>query len=348
MRIATVTLAVLVFAPVLSVRGAESSSASAPTAGSEPSALEIDPFMGEYVGVYQAGRTPAIGAEATVFPTGKGGYDITLTIIPPERSKDKPRELRLAGRRAGDKLRVHGGAASKGWSGELEGGLLTVRSAGVNGPLVELIRMDRTSPTEGAKPPAGAVVLLAQGAGPPSLSEWTNPRWRALPGGVMEIAQGDNQTKRSFGGFRMHLEFMTPYEPDARGQQRGNSGVYIQGRYEVQVLDSFGLKAGQGDCGAIYGVAPPKVNASLPPLRWQTYDIEFRAARMDARGKLTHTPVITVVHNGVKIHDKVKLPGPTGGASGKTHMPEGPIRIQDHHHPVRYRNIWLVELPETP
>ena len=313
MRIATVTLMTLGLVSVLSAGGAEPSPASAPTATSEPSARDIDPFMGEYAGVYQAGRTPAIEAGATVVPTGKGGYDITLTITPADRSRDKPRELRLTGRRVGDKLRIHGRAASAGWSGELEGGLLIVKDAGEKGALVELIRMDRKSPTEGAKPPAGAVALLAPGAGPPSLSEWTNPRWKALPGGVMEITRGDNRTKRSFGSIRLHLEFMTPYEPDARGQNRGNSGVYIQGRYEVQVLDSFGLKAGRGDCGAIYGIAAPKVNASLPPLRWQTYDIEFRAARLDAQGKVTRPPVITVIHNGVKIHDKVKLPRPTGG-----------------------------------
>jgi hypothetical protein len=153
---------------------------------------------------------------------------------------------------------------------------------------------------------------------------------------------------REFRDFRLHLEFMTPYEPTKRGQGRGNSGVYILDRYEVQVLDSFGLVPAKGDCGAIYGQAPPKTNASLPPLTWQTYDITFRAARLGEDGKLLEPPVITVLHNGVKIHDKRPIPQPTGSARRKGHIAEGPIRLQDHRNKVRYRNIWAVDLKDAP
>ena len=118
----------------------------------------------------------------------------------------------------------------------------------------------------------------------------------------------------------------------------------MQSRYELQVLDSFGLASTYQDCGALYKVARPKVNACLPPTKWQTYDITFRAERLDQDGKVKEPAVITVVHNGITIHDQQKLPpkgkGPANG------IRKGPLLLQDHHNPVRYRNIWVVETPE--
>src|SRR5258707_1378945 len=114
---------------------------------------------------------------------------------------------------------------------------------------------------------------------------------------------GDIITKETFGGkFKLHVVFRVPYEPSGNGQDRGNSGVYLQGRYEVQILDSYGLKPGKGDCGAIYGVAAPAVNACKAPTIWQTYDIEFTAPKVE-NGKKSEPAHMTVHHNGVKIHD---------------------------------------------
>jgi len=161
--------------------------------------------------------------------------------------------------------------------------------------------------------------------------------------GAMEVKGGNIVTKGKFKDFQLHVEFRTPFMPAARGQGRGNSGVYLQGRYEIQVLDSYGLDGRDNECGGIYQVGAPMVNMCLPPLQWQTYDITFRAPRFDASGNKTEDAVVTVVHNGVTIHDRRKLPGPTGGAMDDRISEPGGIYLQDHGNPVRFRNIWLVE-----
>ncbi|MEN6577855.1 MAG: DUF1080 domain-containing protein [Phycisphaerales bacterium] len=163
--------------------------------------------------------------------------------------------------------------------------------------------------------------------------------------GAMEIKAGSGNivTKDKFTDFRLHIEFRTPFMPEARGQGRGNSGVYLQGRYEIQVLDSYGLEGLDNECGGIYKVGAPMVNMCLPPLQWQTYDITFQAPRFDGSGNKTEDAVVTVVHNGVTIHDRRKLPGPTGGAMDDNVSEPGGIYLQDHGNPVQFRNIWLVE-----
>ncbi len=172
-------------------------------------------------------------------------------------------------------------------------------------------------------------------------------KWTLRDGGIMEGVKGhgDIITKEKFGGkFKLHVEFRVPYEPGAAGQGRGNSGVYVQGRYEVQVLDSYGLKSEKNDCGAIYGVAAPKVNACKAPTVWQTYDIEFTSPKFE-NGKKTEPARMTVSHNGIKIHDDVPIPvdNTTAGLGGDPATP-GPILLQDHGHPVQYRNIWLLPI----
>jgi type 1 glutamine amidotransferase len=157
---------------------------------------------------------------------------------------------------------------------------------------------------------------------------------------------GDIQTRAELGSGWLHVEFMVPQEDAAHaGQDRGNSGVYVQGRYEVQVLDSFGLKSGEGDCGAIYGKSAPSMNACRKPKRWQTYDIRFKSPQFDATNKKTANARFTVWQNGIEIQHDVEIDGVTGSAISEVEAAKGPLLLQDHGHLVRYRNIWFV--PDT-
>lgn len=197
------------------------------------------------------------------------------------------------------------------------------------------------------QPPQGAIVLFDG----KSFDNWQRkdgkaPGWKLLDGGIMQVAKsGDIVTKQQFGGhFKLHVEFRVPYMPNAKGQGRGNSGVYVQGRYEVQVLDSYGLDSKWDDCAGIYSVAKPLVNACKAPTVWQTYDIEFQAPTF-VDGKKKDPATISVWHNGIKVHDKVVLTkdNTPSGAGGDPSLP-GPILLQDHGNPVQYRNIWLIKL----
>lgn len=207
---------------------------------------------------------------------------------------------------------------------------------GPDGAKRELVRTERCSPTLGAKPPTGAVVLF-DGS---SAEAWE--QGKAENGHL--LATGCT-TKKRFADYTLHLEFRTPYMPTARGQQRGNSGVYYSGRWETQILDSFGLEGKDNECGGIYSISKPRLNMCLPPLAWQTYDVEFTAAKFDASGKRTAWPRITVRLNGVLVHENLELPkdfttaapfnNPLGG-------PEGPVFLQNHGNPVVFRNIWIL------
>jgi len=195
-----------------------------------------------------------------------------------------------------------------------------------------LKKTQRKSPTLGAKPPAGAVVLF-DGTTPDNFKGGRMTK----DGLLMEGAT----SKQNFQSCTLHMEFRTPFKPDARGQGRGNSGFYAQGRYEVQILDSFGLEGLQNECGGIYSIGPPKVNMCLPPLSWQTYDVDFTTAEYKD-GKKVKDAVMTVRHNGVLIHENQKLDHRTT-ASPLAEGPEpGPVFFQNHGNPVRFRNIWVV------
>ncbi len=197
--------------------------------------------------------------------------------------------------------------------------------------------------------PKGAI-LLFDGA---SLDGWTKldgktpASWKLVEPKIMQAQGGTIITKERFAGrFRLHVEFRVPYMPQAKGQARGNSGVYVQGRYEVQILDSYGLASKDDDCGAIYGVAAPKVNVCKAPTIWQSYDIDFTPPVFKDGQKISSARM-TVKQNGVLIHDQVEIPldNTRAGLGGDPSQP-GPIMLQDHGNPVQFRNVWLLPLDE--
>jgi len=198
------------------------------------------------------------------------------------------------------------------------------------------------------KAPSNAIILFNG----KDLSNWTTRDGGAagweVENGVMTVVRGtgDIMTKENFTDFMLHLEFMTPDMPEATGQAKGNSGVFLQGRYELQVLDSYGIEVpGKGDCGAIYNQFAPLVNVCKPPLQWQTYDVIFRASRVDDDGKVIEQARVTLLQNGMVIHNNVQTLGPTGGNIDDKLGKPGPLLLQDHGNPVKYRNIWIVPLP---
>jgi 3-keto-disaccharide hydrolase len=194
--------------------------------------------------------------------------------------------------------------------------------------------------TLGLKPPEGATVLIGR-----SIEAWTKGDGKTaadwpIVEGVATIGKGNIQTRAKFGDFQMHLEFQVPYMPEAKGQARGNSGVYLQGNYELQVLDSYGLKPQSNDCGAIYQQIIPAVNACKPPLQWQTYDITFHAAKREG-DKVVKKARLTVVQNGLTIIDDKEISPTPGGVGGIKEGLEGPIMLQDHGNAVQFRNVWI-------
>ena len=280
---------------------------------------------------------------------------------------DAPVDYKLQGEYAGDRLAaqvvargnnkldvylLQGGLPGAGWDikskkikieakidsekgvAELQGGQkgrIDVASQSLSliapdGKTIILKRVDRVSPTLGAKPPQGALILFDG----KNAAEWKDGK---MSGEYLAVP---NTSRRTFKDFNLHIEFRTPFQPTAGGQGRGNSGVYLLGR-EIQVLDSFGLKGENNECGGLYGQRAPDVNMCLPPLVWQTYDVEFRTGPLDPKTKKQGSPRITVRHNGVLVHENVEL---KGGAN------QGVINLQNHGNPVVYRNIWIVEIKQ--
>lgn len=198
-------------------------------------------------------------------------------------------------------------------------------------------------------PPDDAIVLLGTGD---DVSAWQmmkgEPVTWVMKDGVLPTGKGMIRTKDEFTDFQLHVEFATPSEVKGDSQGRGNSGVFLLGRFEIQVLDSYQNKTyADGQASALYGQHPPLVNASRPPGEWQTYDIVFTAPRFTPSGALDKPAVVTVLHNGVVVHNAVPFWGPTTHRRIDPYTPEtakGPISLQDHGNPVRYRNIWLRRL----
>ena len=279
--------------------------------------------QGEYVG--KIGNGTKLGAQ--VIARGDGKFDAVLYAkgLPGAGWNGKVR-VPLKGTTDGEKTTFKG----KNFSGIIVGRIFEGTAA--DGVSFRLEKVLRKSSTLGAKPPEGAIVLF-DGSG---ADHWEKGKIEA--GKLLGVG---TRTKKKFRNFTLHVEFRTPFMPYATGQARGNSGMYLLDQYECQILDSFGLTGETNECGGIYKVARPKVNMCLPPLSWQTYDVEFTAAKFNEQGKKTAPAVTTIKHNGVVIHKNLKLKVTAGGHQ-RDEKP-GRLYFQNHGDPVRFRNIWIVE-----
>ena len=282
-------------------------------------------IQGEYVGDIAGGKGK-LGVQ--VIALGDGNFTAVFHTggLPGEGWDGKPR-VNVDGTRAGDKVVFN----SKDYFASIANGVLTGKTENLG--TFELKRVDRVSPDEGEKPAEGATVLF----------DGTNAD--AFQDGKIDerhLLEQGTKTKKKYQDFKMHVEFMLPYKPFGRDQDRGNSGIYIQERYEIQVLDTFGHPEEFNGCGSTYRQTPPKVNMCYPPLRWQTYDIDFTAPKWDASGTKTANAHVTIRHNGVIVQDNTELKTKTG--AGQKEGPEpGFILLQAHNNPVFFRNIWIVE-----
>lgn len=275
--------------------------------------------QGEYKNDWGGSQIIALGGGIFRMVTYRGGL--------PGDGWDKEYKQETPGKREGDKIVFTG---ESGYRAEVSRGKIAITTA--DGGPYTMEKIERKSPTLGAKPPAGATMLF-DGS---NADSWA--------GGHLDdrhLLAAGCKSKQSFGDFQAHLEFLLPFQPLARGQGRGNSGVYLQDRYELQVLESFGLKGENDECGGFYSLAKPDLNLCFPPLAWQTYDIDFTAARFDDAGKKAKNAVVTIKHNGVAIHDQRELKGPTPGGK-KEDRTGGPLQLQGHGNPVFYRNIWVL------
>jgi Domain of Unknown Function (DUF1080) len=287
--------------------------------------------QGEYTGKF---RDEAFGIQ--VVALGRGEFDAVLCAggLPGAgwTGTPNPRQ-QVRGKREGDAADGPVKFTGNGWTATAGGGTIKIKDVKEQ-EIGALSKIERKSPTAGLAPPAGAIVLFDGGS-----LERFKPGARKTDDGL--LMEGCTSVEE-FGDCTVHIEFRLPFQPESRGQGRGNSGMYLAGRYEVQMLDSFGLKGANNECGGIYTVAKPRMNMCLPPLQWQTYDVEFKAPRFDEKGGKTADAEITVRHNGELIHENVKIPKPTAAAISSTEAPRGPLHLQNHGNPVRYRNVWVL------
>ncbi len=316
--------------------GAIRSAAAANPVITDPARTDTDyAVQGEYLGDLAGGGEPRrFGVQ--VIAAGEGRFDVVAYPggLPGAGGVGERRTLGKAAP-LGDELVVEQLDLGTGVKKvEIRDGAILVHHDG--GPPSKLPRLVRASPTLGQKPPAGAVLIYDGLNGSTDTGKLVGGR-TSEDGLLME---GTTSTD-PFGDALWHIEFRTPYQSRDRGQGRGNSGVYVQSAYEVQVLDSFGLKGENNECGGIYGVKAPLVNMCLPPLQWQTYDIEFSAPRF-ADGKKTTNARMTVRHNGVVVQQDTEVPNPTTAAPAGKEQPTGPLHLQQHGNPVRYRNVWVL------
>jgi len=282
-------------------------------------------IQGEYRG--HAGAQTDIGAQ--VIARGEGNFEIVLLKGGlPGAGWDGKNKSALKGNTGPDGIVS---VTGKDFAGRISDGVLA--GTGEGGVEYRLYKVLRRSPTLGAEPPENAIVLF---------NGENVDQWDGMQIEEDHLLGVGGRTRQKFKDFHLHLEFRTPFMPEDQGQARGNSGMYLADQYECQVLDSFGLEGLNNECGGIYSMRQPDVNMCLPPLSWQTYDVDFQAARFDDKGSKTSDAVVTIRHNGVVIHDKFKLPGPNPGGAQNDEKP-GALFLQNHGDPVRFRNIWIVE-----
>ncbi len=299
----------------------------------DPAEAMADPdfaVQGEYMGegVLPDGSSGKVGAQ--VVALGKGSFRVVVYKggLPGAGWKRGDDRLFMDGKREADVTTFKGDKLS----GKIAGGVMTFVESGGKETL-KLARTERKSPTLGAKPPAGAVVIF-DGSGTDKFEDFDQSHLSKdnhIIGGVT--------TKPDYNSYKLHLEFRLSWKPEARGQARSNSGIYFHDCYECQVLDSFGLEGRDNECGGLYSINDPAVNMCLPPMTWQTYDVDFTAPKYEA-GKKTANARITIRQNGVLIHDNVELPHFTPGRKDEGPGPRG-IHLQGHGNKVYYRNIWL-------
>ncbi|MFB3902389.1 MAG: DUF1080 domain-containing protein [Acidobacteriota bacterium] len=288
---------------------------------------EGDPFLGRWQGHYQLESSYSGPFETDVVPLGKGAYQLWV------RMGERGSRYEIQGLRQGDKVLFQGrfqvvegtDDAAYDLTGEISDGRLTGRFESPEGNgTIELAKLSASNRAS-VNPPDGAVTLF-EGRG---LQEWKavdggRIAWKVTDGGALEASGADLVSKQAFGTFRLHLEFLLPLMPEARGQERANSGIVVAGSSEVHILDSFGEEPTAESCGAIFGIAAPRLNACLPPLEWQAMDVTLRAGE------------ITVTLNGVTIHERRKI----------LSFQQSPVRLRSTGSPVRFRNIWVRPLED--
>jgi len=301
----------------------------------DPAEARKDPdfaIQGEYIGYGTLqGQSGQVGAQ--VIALGGGNFKAALYQggLPGAGWKRGQKKLELSGQRKDKEVVL----AAAGIEAAID--VQGLRLGSADGKTkAALRRAERESPTLGQKPPQGAIVLF-DGKGPEHFPEnhGVSPERNLIAGATSEPLPER---------YHLHLEFRLSYMPTALGQARSNSGVYIGDCYEIQVLDSFGLEGRNNECGGFYSIKEPEVNMCLPPLAWQTYDIDFSGPKYDAAGKKVANARITVLHNGVPIHEKMELPKDTPGRK-KEGPGARPIHLQGHGCHVQFRNIWLVPKP---
>ena len=307
--------------------------------------------QGEYVG--KVGNKIKIGVQ--VIALGKGNfYGVVHTGGLPGAGWNEGTIYHIKGKTTGSRTIFHGVHGERlmftnaNFSGAIKNGKFTGRADMYFGKTpntkFQLKKIHRRSSTLGAKPPKGAQVLF-DGS---SVDAWDSGKF------VGRLLDNGTTSKKKFGSVFIHMEFICPFMPTARGMHRGNSGIYVKREWEVQIVDSFGWHhenrkferlSNFGRCGGIHEMIGPRINMSYPPLTWQTYDIDFRMAKFDSAGKRVRPATMSVRHNGVYIHKNYVLPPVPPGRDLKASKEKlrGPIFLQNHGNPVRYRNIWVLE-----
>lgn len=345
MRVFTVAAALSLSAVVFSPAFAEDAAAfdlESVIAAQFPE--DTGPFMGDWEGKWseEEEKDPFLGAQIIA----RGGDTYQINLVPELDNRGEPYVQTTVKAKDGMLTFKSGKYYGTVTAEEFTGG--RVEEDPAKNATFKLKRVERPSPNLGKEPPEGAVVLF-DGT---NLDAWQNDPegpWGIHEGLLMAVHPAGKTlvSKQTFTDVVAHIEFRLPYLPEKTGQERGNGGVFFLGEYEVQVLDSYGLPGYFQECGALYKVAPPKVNMCRPPGVWQSYDIEFTAAKFDEKGKQIANARITVNHNGKLIHNDEEIPlVPTNSYKDRIGAhPKGPghFQLQAHRNHVQYRNIWIAE-----